>query len=67
MNKPSKKQIRTAQFISKTLHIEMPANTKEDMWKFIRDNLDKANSKKQAQNAGIAEYVEEYLDSSFFF
>lgn len=67
MSKPSEKQVRTAQFISKTLQIKMPANTKIDMWKFIHDNLDKANSKKQAQNAGIAEYVEEYLDNSLFF
>ena len=67
MNKPSEKQVRTAQFISKTLSIKMPANTKEDMWKFIHDNLEHANQKRQAQNIGVAEYVEEFLDNSLFF
>ena len=39
---PSDKQIKACEFTSQRLGLEMPAPTKKAMWKFLKENLNKA-------------------------
>lgn len=64
MKKPSKKQIKFAEQIARTLNKELPKEkTSYIYWKFIKDNVDKYN---EARNYDIYEEMSEVFPYDWF-